>query len=161
MTQRASYQLNKWEYIVLAKPSLLTVAPWGSRVFLIISSGVIITRLHSASSNAWGSHLRKGQDQQIQHMQKKRKYLMMIIAKLWSHMRRSAVIWRWNLDSSSSTIAESLSSPLAKSMLPRWRIAATTLNIASCKRERERERERDYSLFYCINYVWNMQQTSV
>lgn len=70
-------------------------------------------------------------------MQKRKKYCMMIIENLQSHMRRSAVIWRRNLDSSSFKIDESLSSPLAKSTLPRWRIAATTLKIASWERERD------------------------
>ena len=53
LTQKLqSYQSNKREYIVFAKPSLLTAAPRGSRLLLITSSGVTITRLHSASSNA-------------------------------------------------------------------------------------------------------------
>ena len=82
---------------------------------------------------------------------------MMIIENLQSHMRRSAVIWRWNLDSSSFKIAESLSSPLAKSMLPRWRIAATTLKIASWERERERERGiiTGFTAFICLTYAAN------
>lgn len=51
------YQSNNREYMVLAKPSRLTVAPRGSRLLLITSSGVIMTRLHNASSSASGSHL--------------------------------------------------------------------------------------------------------
>ena len=46
-------------------------------------------------------------------------------------MRSSAVIWRWNLDCSSSRTDESVSSDFANLMFPRWRIAATTLKIAS------------------------------
>ena len=55
--KKSHYQSNKREYMVLAKPSLLTVAPRGSRLFLMISSGVTIIRLHSASSKACTSHL--------------------------------------------------------------------------------------------------------
>lgn len=51
------YQSNKREYKVFARPSLLIVAPWVSRLLLIISSGVIIIRLHNASSSPWASHL--------------------------------------------------------------------------------------------------------
>lgn len=51
-------QSNNREYIVFAKPSRLIVALWGSRLLLITSSGVIMTRLHNASSNAAVSHLR-------------------------------------------------------------------------------------------------------
>ena len=58
-----------------------------------------------------------------------------------SYMRRSAVILRWNLALSSFGTDESISFPLANSILPRWSIAATTLKIASWERERERERE--------------------
>lgn len=54
------YQLNKREYIILAKPSLLTVAPSGSRLLLIISPLVIIIRLHNAFSSASRSHLNWG-----------------------------------------------------------------------------------------------------
>lgn len=130
----ASYQSNKREYIVLAKPSLLTVAAWGSRLLLMISSGVIITRLRSASSNEGGSHLK--QDQLIcklnMKMTSKPNHISM---KVHSYMRSSAVIWRWNWDCSSFKTAESLSSSFAKLILPRWRIAATTLKIASWERD--------------------------
>lgn len=53
-------------------------------------------------------------------------------------MRSSAVILRWNLAGSSFGTDESTSVPLANSIFPRWRIAATTLKIASWERERER-----------------------
>jgi hypothetical protein len=52
------YQSNRREYIVFANPSLLTVAPSGSRLLFITSSGVTITRLRSASSSADASHLK-------------------------------------------------------------------------------------------------------
>lgn len=88
-------------------------------------------------------------------MQKRKKYCTMIIEKLQSHMRRSAVIWRRNLDSSSFKIDESLSSPSAKSMLPRWRIAATTLKIASWERERERDVIPGFTAFIRLTYADN------
>lgn len=53
-----TYQSNKREYNVLANPSLPTVAASGSRLLLITSSGVTITRFSSASSSAWWSHLK-------------------------------------------------------------------------------------------------------
>lgn len=52
-----SYQSNKREYMVLAKPSRLIVAPNVSRLLLMISSGVTMTLLHNASSSAHDSHL--------------------------------------------------------------------------------------------------------
>lgn len=65
-----------------------------------------------------------------------------------SYMSSSAVILRWNLACSSFGTDESTSFPLVKTILPRWRIAATTLKIASYKREREREEgEWDASLW--------------
>jgi len=51
------YQSNRREYSVLAKPSLLTMAEPGSRALVMTSSGVTITRLMSASSKPWPSHL--------------------------------------------------------------------------------------------------------
>lgn len=57
------------------------------------------------------------------------------IPRIYSYMRSSAAIWRWNLDLSSFRIDESISFPLANSTFPRWRIAATTLKIASWQRK--------------------------
>lgn len=48
------------------------------------------------------------------------------------YMKSSAAVLRWNWDLSSLGIEESASLPSENSTLPRWRIAATTLNIASC-----------------------------
>lgn len=53
----STYQSNNREYKVLAKPSLPTTAATGSRLLLITSSGVTITRFNSASSNPLRSHL--------------------------------------------------------------------------------------------------------
>lgn len=55
--RRDCYQSNKREYIVLANASLLICAEWASRVLVITSSGVTITRLISASSRLLISHL--------------------------------------------------------------------------------------------------------
>lgn len=48
-----------------------------------------------------------------------------------AHMKSSAAVFKWNLDFSSLGSEESGSLPFENSILPRWRIAATTLNIAS------------------------------
>lgn len=47
------------------------------------------------------------------------------------YLSNSAVVLRWNIDLSSLITEESISFPLENSILPKWRIAATTLNIAS------------------------------
>lgn len=52
--------------------------------------------------------------------------------KRFTYMRSSATVLRWNFDLSSLGTDESTSFPLVNSMLPIWRIAATTLKIASC-----------------------------
>lgn len=59
---------------------------------------------------------------------------------LSSYMRSSAAVLRWNWAWSSFGIDESTSFPLANSILPMWRIAATTLKIASWDRGRDSER---------------------
>lgn len=46
-------------------------------------------------------------------------------------MKSSAAVLRWNLDLSSLGAEESGSLPSPNSIFPKWRIAATTLNIAS------------------------------
>jgi len=46
-------------------------------------------------------------------------------------MKSSAAVLRWNWDFSSLGTEESASLPSVNSTLPKWRIAATTLNIAS------------------------------
>ena len=48
-------------------------------------------------------------------------------------MKSSAAVLRWNWDFSSLGAEESSSFPSPNSMFPKWRMAATTLNIASCK----------------------------
>ena len=48
-------------------------------------------------------------------------------------MKSSAAVLRWNRDFSSLGTEESASLPSENSTFPKWRIAATTLNIASCK----------------------------
>lgn len=51
------YQSNNREYIILANASLLATAEAGSSVLVITSSGVTITRVISAFSKFWQSHL--------------------------------------------------------------------------------------------------------
>jgi hypothetical protein len=55
----------------------------------------------------------------------------MITVKIQAYIRSSAVVWRWNFESSSARTDESVSSDFSNLMFPRWRIAATTLKIAS------------------------------
>lgn len=54
----------------------------------------------------------------------------MIIVKTQPYIRSSAVVWRWNMESSSARTDESVSSDFENLMFPRWRIAATSLKIA-------------------------------
>lgn len=59
-------------------------------------------------------------------------------------MSSSDVILRWNVDCSSFRDDESASSPLENSIFPRWRMAATTLKIASCGDKRQKKISRSY-----------------
>lgn len=54
-----AYQSNNLEYTVFAKASRLSAADSGSRGFVILPSGVTITRLHKESSRAFTSHLKE------------------------------------------------------------------------------------------------------
>lgn len=140
LLQYISYQSKSREYIVFAKPSRLTAALWGSRLRFITSSGVIMTRLHNASSRASALHLKKIKIQSFQVPTKWMGTYQNIYELLQqnSYMRSSAVILRWNLALSSFGTDESISFPLANSIFPRWSIAATTLKIASWERAREK-----------------------
>ena len=71
-------------------------------------------------------------------------------SKIQAYMRSSAVVWRWNLDSSSSRTDESVSSDFANLMFPRWRIAATTLKIASW----EEEGRKYITNFKIFCFIW-------
>ena len=51
------YQSNSLEYTVFAKASRLKTAASGSSGFVMLPSGVTMTRLQSESSNAFSSHL--------------------------------------------------------------------------------------------------------
>lgn len=54
-----SYQSNNLEYIVFARASLLVTAAAGSSGFVMLPSGVTITRSQSESISAFSSHLEK------------------------------------------------------------------------------------------------------
>lgn len=75
----------------------------------------------------------------------------LLVCKISSYMRSPETILRWNLDLSSFITDESISFPLAKSILPRWRIAATTLKIASWRKESEDKRVHNFNY---INTCW-------
>lgn len=53
----------------------------------------------------------------------------MIIENTKPYIRSSAVVWRWNTEASSARTDESSSD--LNLTFPRWRIAATSLKIAS------------------------------
>jgi hypothetical protein len=55
----------------------------------------------------------------------------------YTYISSSATVLRWTIDFSSLNLEESISFPLEKLMFPRWRIAATTLKIASLRSERD------------------------
>jgi succinylglutamate desuccinylase len=55
--------------------------------------------------------------------------------KRQAYIKSSAAVLRWNLDLSSFITDESTSLPFAKLIFPRCSTAATTRNIASCKRK--------------------------
>lgn len=53
-----TYQSKSLEYTVFARASRLKVAESGSNGFVILPSGVTMTRLHSESSSDFSSHLK-------------------------------------------------------------------------------------------------------
>lgn len=50
-----------------------------------------------------------------------------------AYIKSSDAVLKWNQDLSSSGSDESVSMPLTNSMFPKWRVAATTRKIASCR----------------------------
>lgn len=120
--------------MVFAKASRLKAAKSGSNGFVMLPSGVTMTRLQSESSSAFWSHLRRKITVALSEQANKLS-LGDIILDQSSNISSSAAVWRWYTDFSSFNLEESTSFPLMKSMFPRWRIAATTRNIASyCKK---------------------------
>lgn len=116
--------------MVFAKASRLKAAKSGSNGFVMLPSGVTMTRLQSESSSAFWSHLRRKITVALSEQANKLS-LGDIILDQSSNISSSAAVWRWYTDFSSFNLEESTSFPLMKSMFPRWRIAATTRNIAS------------------------------
>lgn len=136
-----SHQSNNLEYTVFAKASLLTAAASGSSHLVIVSSRVTITLLQRESSNAFTSHLQINSYISWKILKTLMRYQIPysqefsdnadVTIKWFIYMNSSAAVLKWNKDFSSLGTDESISFPFENSMLPRWRIAATTLNIAS------------------------------
>ena len=123
------------------------------------SPRVTMTRLQRESSRAFTSHLNRwityctSLSPQRHHYwiffkkkeKNKNKNKKWEMQRTWTsiryqtvaHIRSSAAVFIWDLDSLSFGSDESGSLPFVSSILPKWRIAATTLKIASWNRVKQ------------------------
>jgi len=84
------------------------------------------------------------------HLKETINHKTQVMIQQCSYMRSSAVVCRWNLALSSFGTDESTSFPLANSILPIWRIAATTLKMASWEQDDRTKQRGGEQSFYTL-----------